>query len=139
MRCFYWYDMVKYSSSTLSPVSCRKSSTRRWKPCGGSSRPTSCECLASVCRAGPVSENRRVSHLTFFVISIIMCFYDLVSGTSPRFLIIMEYCEKGSLRDVLDSDWAALSWPTRARMCRDAARGLYRSVFCHHCGGASST
>nr|XP_040018983.1 mixed lineage kinase domain-like protein [Gasterosteus aculeatus aculeatus]XP_040018984.1 mixed lineage kinase domain-like protein [Gasterosteus aculeatus aculeatus] len=47
-------------------------------------------------------------------------------GTSPRFLIIMEYCEKGSLRDVLDSDWAALSWPTRARMCRDAARGLYR-------------
>ncbi|KAM8892463.1 mixed lineage kinase domain-like protein [Spinachia spinachia] len=48
------------------------------------------------------------------------------AGSNPRFLIVMEYCEKGSLREVLDSEGAALSWPTRARMCRDAARGLYR-------------
>ncbi|KAL6106208.1 mlkl [Pungitius sinensis] len=48
------------------------------------------------------------------------------SGTNPRFLIIMEYCEKGSLREVLDSEGAALSWPTKARMSLDAARGLYR-------------
>lgn len=37
----------------------------------------------------------------------------------------MEYCEKGSLRQVLDSD-CVLSWTTKSRMCLDAARGLYR-------------
>ncbi|TNN38732.1 Mixed lineage kinase domain-like protein [Liparis tanakae] len=47
-------------------------------------------------------------------------------GPSPQFLIIMEYCEKGSLRQVLDSEGLGLSWTTRACMCRDAARGLYR-------------
>ncbi|XP_054476216.1 mixed lineage kinase domain-like protein [Anoplopoma fimbria] len=47
-------------------------------------------------------------------------------GPNPQFLIIMEYCEKGSLRQVLDSEGSSLSWPTKARMCRDAARGLYR-------------
>ncbi|XP_070687535.1 mixed lineage kinase domain-like protein [Pempheris klunzingeri] len=46
-------------------------------------------------------------------------------GPYPQFLIIMEYCEKGSLRQVLDSD-CRLSWTKKARMCRDAARGLYR-------------
>ncbi|XP_029290597.1 mixed lineage kinase domain-like protein [Cottoperca gobio] len=44
---------------------------------------------------------------------------------SPQFLIIMEYCEKGSLRQVLDSG-CTLTWITKACMCRDAARGLYR-------------
>ncbi|XP_037622273.1 mixed lineage kinase domain-like protein isoform X2 [Sebastes umbrosus] len=46
-------------------------------------------------------------------------------GPSPQYLIIMEYCEKGSLRQVLDSG-CKLSWTTKASMCRDAARGLYR-------------
>ncbi|XP_030587542.1 mixed lineage kinase domain-like protein [Archocentrus centrarchus] len=46
-------------------------------------------------------------------------------GPSPQFFIIMEYCEKGSLRQVLDSDYT-LSWIRRARMCLDAAQGLYR-------------
>ncbi|KAK2842820.1 hypothetical protein Q5P01_013020 [Channa striata] len=46
-------------------------------------------------------------------------------GPSPQFLIIMEYCEKGSLRQVLDSG-CKLSWTTKARMCLDAAQGLYR-------------
>ncbi|XP_029009933.1 mixed lineage kinase domain-like protein [Betta splendens] len=45
-------------------------------------------------------------------------------GPSPQFLIIMEYCEKGSLREVLNSD--TLSWTIRAHMCLDAAQGLYR-------------
>ncbi|XP_028270238.1 mixed lineage kinase domain-like protein [Parambassis ranga] len=42
----------------------------------------------------------------------------------PQFLIIVDYCEKGSLRQVLDSE--CLSWTMKARMCLDAARGLYR-------------
>ncbi|XP_010766222.1 mixed lineage kinase domain-like protein, partial [Notothenia coriiceps] len=47
------------------------------------------------------------------------------TGPKPHFLIIMEYCEKGSLREVLDSG-CTLSWNQKARMCRDAALGLYR-------------
>ncbi|XP_033982769.1 mixed lineage kinase domain-like protein [Trematomus bernacchii] len=47
------------------------------------------------------------------------------TGPKPQFLIIMEYCEKGSLREVLDSG-CILSWNQKARMCRDAALGLYR-------------
>lgn len=39
----------------------------------------------------------------------------------------MEYCEKGSLRQVLDSD-CRLSWTRKARMSLGAAQGLYRSV-----------
>ncbi|XP_018516011.1 mixed lineage kinase domain-like protein [Lates calcarifer] len=46
-------------------------------------------------------------------------------GPNPQFLIIMEYCEKGSLRQVLDSN-RKLSWTKKARMCLDAAQGLYR-------------
>ncbi|XP_035770061.1 mixed lineage kinase domain-like protein [Neolamprologus brichardi] len=46
-------------------------------------------------------------------------------GPNPQFFIIMEYCEKGSLRQVLDSD-CKLSWIRKARMCFDAAQGLYR-------------
>ncbi|XP_020787832.1 mixed lineage kinase domain-like protein [Boleophthalmus pectinirostris] len=46
-------------------------------------------------------------------------------GPYPEYLIIMEYCEKGSLRQVLDSD-CKLSWMRKARMCLDAAKGLYR-------------
>ncbi|XP_041795371.1 mixed lineage kinase domain-like protein [Chelmon rostratus] len=47
------------------------------------------------------------------------------NGPSPQFLIIMEYCEKGSLRQVLDSE-CKLSWTRKACMCLDAAKGLYR-------------
>ncbi|KAM8750441.1 mixed lineage kinase domain-like protein isoform 1-T3 [Acanthopagrus schlegelii] len=47
-------------------------------------------------------------------------------GPSSQFLIIMEYCEKGSLRQVLDSEHEDLSWTRKARMCLDAAKGLYR-------------
>ncbi|XP_039990002.1 mixed lineage kinase domain-like protein [Xiphias gladius] len=46
-------------------------------------------------------------------------------GPNPQFFIIMEYCEKGSLRQVLDSD-SKLSWTKKARMCLDASQGLYR-------------
>ncbi|KAM9854558.1 mixed lineage kinase domain-like protein isoform 1-T2 [Aulostomus maculatus] len=46
-------------------------------------------------------------------------------AVNPQFLIIMEYCEKGSLRNVLDSD-CELSWTRKAQMCLDAAQGLYR-------------
>uniref|UniRef100_A0A3B4BII1 Protein kinase domain-containing protein n=1 Tax=Periophthalmus magnuspinnatus TaxID=409849 RepID=A0A3B4BII1_9GOBI len=46
-------------------------------------------------------------------------------GPNPEYLIIMEYCEKGSLREVLDSD-CKLSWIRKVRMCLDAAQGLYR-------------
>ncbi|XP_076588200.1 mixed lineage kinase domain-like protein [Chaetodon auriga] len=47
------------------------------------------------------------------------------NAPSPQFLIIMEYCEKGSLRQVLDSE-CKLSWIRKACMCLDAAQGLYR-------------
>uniref|UniRef100_A0A3P9CGS6 Mixed lineage kinase domain like pseudokinase n=1 Tax=Maylandia zebra TaxID=106582 RepID=A0A3P9CGS6_9CICH len=56
------------------------------------------------------------------------------NGPNPQFFIIMEYCEKGSLRQVLDSD-CRLSWIRKARMCFDAAQGLYRSV--HGCINSS--
>ncbi|XP_031719497.1 mixed lineage kinase domain-like protein [Anarrhichthys ocellatus] len=54
-----------------------------------------------------------------------ICLQD-EDGPRPQFLIIMEYCEKGSLLQVLVSEGSSLSWHTKARMCRDAARGLYR-------------
>ncbi|XP_067386243.1 mixed lineage kinase domain-like protein [Emydura macquarii macquarii] len=47
------------------------------------------------------------------------------SDSSPRFSIVMEYCEKGTLRDVLTRK-PQLPWETRIRMALDAARGLYR-------------
>ncbi|XP_068595797.1 mixed lineage kinase domain-like protein [Brachionichthys hirsutus] len=53
-----------------------------------------------------------------------ICIHD-EDGSSPQFLIIMEYCEKGSLRQVLDSS-CTLSWTRKACMCLDAAKGLYR-------------
>lgn len=46
-------------------------------------------------------------------------------GPNPEYLIIMEYCEKGSLREVLDSE-CKLPWIRKTRMCLDAAQGLYR-------------
>uniref|UniRef100_H3CYJ1 Mixed lineage kinase domain like pseudokinase n=1 Tax=Tetraodon nigroviridis TaxID=99883 RepID=H3CYJ1_TETNG len=53
-----------------------------------------------------------------------ICIQD-EDGPRPHFLIVMEYCEKGSLRQVLDSD-CRLSWTRRASMSLDAAQGLYR-------------
>ncbi|KAM6937178.1 mixed lineage kinase domain-like protein [Xenentodon cancila] len=44
---------------------------------------------------------------------------------NPEFFLIMEYCEKRSLRDVLNSD-CELSWMMKARMCLYAATGLYQ-------------
>ncbi|NXD15453.1 MLKL protein, partial [Nothocercus nigrocapillus] len=43
---------------------------------------------------------------------------------SPCFSIVMEYCEHGTLREVLTKQ--QLSWDTRLRMALGAARGLYR-------------
>ncbi|XP_024155206.1 mixed lineage kinase domain-like protein isoform X2 [Oryzias melastigma] len=42
-----------------------------------------------------------------------------------EFLVVMEYCEKGSLREVLDSR-CELSWTRKAHMCLDVAQGIYR-------------
>ncbi|XP_055790556.1 mixed lineage kinase domain-like protein isoform X2 [Salvelinus fontinalis] len=47
------------------------------------------------------------------------------SGPNPNYLIVMEFCEKGSLREVLDSQ-RKLPWDRKARMSLDAAQGLYR-------------
>ncbi|XP_041693032.1 mixed lineage kinase domain-like protein [Coregonus clupeaformis] len=47
------------------------------------------------------------------------------SGPNPNFLIVMEFCEKGSLREVLASQ-SNLLWDRKARMSLDAAQGLYR-------------
>uniref|UniRef100_A0A671K6F5 Protein kinase domain-containing protein n=1 Tax=Sinocyclocheilus anshuiensis TaxID=1608454 RepID=A0A671K6F5_9TELE len=47
------------------------------------------------------------------------------NGPNPRYLIAMEYCEKGSLRQVLDSN-RNLPWERKTQMCLDAAQGLYR-------------
>ncbi|KAI5617542.1 mitogen-activated protein kinase kinase kinase 12 [Silurus asotus] len=46
-------------------------------------------------------------------------------GTNPTYLIVMEFCEKGSIRQVLDSP-SRLPWDRKIRMCLDAAHGLYR-------------
>ncbi|XP_067906038.1 mixed lineage kinase domain-like protein isoform X2 [Heterodontus francisci] len=40
------------------------------------------------------------------------------------FLIVMEYCEHGTLKEVLGGEMP-LPWPTRVRMSLDAARGVY--------------
>ncbi|CAM4735228.1 unnamed protein product [Leuciscus chuanchicus] len=47
------------------------------------------------------------------------------NGPNPSYLIVMEYCEKGSLRQVLDSN-CNLPWERKTQMCLDAAQGLYR-------------
>ncbi|XP_035985161.1 mixed lineage kinase domain-like protein [Fundulus heteroclitus] len=44
---------------------------------------------------------------------------------NPKYLIVMEYCEKGSLQEVLSSR-CDLSWTRKVSMCRDAAQGVYR-------------
>ncbi|CAB1331545.1 unnamed protein product [Coregonus sp. 'balchen'] len=46
------------------------------------------------------------------------------SGPNPNYFIVMEFCEKGSLREVLDSQ-SKLPWDRKARMSLDAAQGLY--------------
>ncbi|XP_076877588.1 mixed lineage kinase domain-like protein [Brachyhypopomus gauderio] len=46
-------------------------------------------------------------------------------GPLQNYLIVMEYCEKGSLRQVLDKT-SKLLWDRKIRMCLDAAHGLYR-------------
>ncbi|XP_074534207.1 mixed lineage kinase domain-like protein [Halichoeres trimaculatus] len=46
-------------------------------------------------------------------------------GPQPQYLIVTEYCVKGNLRAVLDSG-CNLPWDRKARMCLDAAKGLYR-------------
>uniref|UniRef100_A0A8C1YC21 Protein kinase domain-containing protein n=1 Tax=Cyprinus carpio TaxID=7962 RepID=A0A8C1YC21_CYPCA len=43
------------------------------------------------------------------------------NGPNPSFLIVMEYCEKGSLRQVLDSN-CNLPWERKTQMCLDAAQ-----------------
>ncbi|KAG9342006.1 hypothetical protein JZ751_018324 [Albula glossodonta] len=47
------------------------------------------------------------------------------NGPSPTYLIVMEFCERGSLREVL-SGKGKLPWERRAQMSLDAAQGLYR-------------
>uniref|UniRef100_A0A8D2J4W0 Mixed lineage kinase domain like pseudokinase n=1 Tax=Varanus komodoensis TaxID=61221 RepID=A0A8D2J4W0_VARKO len=47
------------------------------------------------------------------------------SGPIPEFSIVVEYCEKGTLREVLTKE-PGLSWKIRAEMASDAAAGLYR-------------
>uniref|UniRef100_A0A673X6Q0 Mixed lineage kinase domain like pseudokinase n=1 Tax=Salmo trutta TaxID=8032 RepID=A0A673X6Q0_SALTR len=47
------------------------------------------------------------------------------SGPNPNYFIVMEFCEKGSLREVQDSQ-RKLPWDRKARMSLDAAQGLYR-------------
>ncbi|XP_024155204.1 mixed lineage kinase domain-like protein [Oryzias melastigma] len=47
------------------------------------------------------------------------------NSPQAEFLIVMEYCEKGSLREVLGSD-CQLSWTRKAHMCLDVAQGIYR-------------
>lgn len=107
-------------------------SKRKLKPWSGLSRPTSCECLESVSRRR-VSEVQHQSHQSIRNNPPLQWEWRDVAlwlpvGPSSQFLIIMEYCEKGSLRQVLDSEHEELSWTRKARMCLDAAKGLYRWV-----------
>lgn len=56
----------------------------------------------------------------------------LPTGPNPNFLIVMEYCEKGSLREVLTNKDYKLSWTRKAKICLEAAQGLYRSAVIIH-------
>lgn len=56
---------------------------------------------------------------------------SLPTGPNPHFLIVMEYCEKGSLRQVLTNKDYKLPWTRKAKMCLEAAQGLYRSAVNH--------
>ncbi|KAM9470111.1 mixed lineage kinase domain-like protein [Clarias gariepinus] len=47
------------------------------------------------------------------------------NGPKPTYLIVMEFCEKGNLRQVLDGP-SKLPWDRKIHMCLDAAQGLYR-------------
>ncbi|KAM4012641.1 mixed lineage kinase domain-like protein isoform 1-T2 [Anomaloglossus baeobatrachus] len=47
------------------------------------------------------------------------------SGREPRYSLVTEYCEKGTLREVLKQE-KELSWECRVQMSLDAARALYR-------------
>ncbi|KAG8562425.1 hypothetical protein GDO81_015670 [Engystomops pustulosus] len=47
------------------------------------------------------------------------------SGRNPCYSLVMEYCEKGTLREVLRQE-PHLSWERRIQMSLDAARALYR-------------
>ncbi|XP_048885983.1 mixed lineage kinase domain-like protein [Brienomyrus brachyistius] len=53
-----------------------------------------------------------------------ICIKD-ADGPCPDYLIVMEFCEKGSLREVLDGP-SRLSWERRACMSLDAAQAIYR-------------
>ncbi|KAM6972960.1 mixed lineage kinase domain-like protein [Aplochiton taeniatus] len=53
-----------------------------------------------------------------------ICIQD-ENGPYPNYLIVMEYCEMGNLREVLDSN-RQMPWNIKARMSLDAAQGLYR-------------
>ncbi|KAK3536067.1 hypothetical protein QTP70_026468, partial [Hemibagrus guttatus] len=44
---------------------------------------------------------------------------------NPTYLIVMEFCEKGNLRQLLDGS-SKLPWERKICMCLDAAQGLYR-------------
>ncbi|XP_075694382.1 mixed lineage kinase domain-like protein isoform X2 [Rhinoderma darwinii] len=46
-------------------------------------------------------------------------------GRDPRYSIVMEYCEKGTLRELLRQE-PDLSWERRVQLSLDAARALYR-------------
>ncbi|CAN2389273.1 Mixed lineage kinase domain-like [Pristimantis euphronides] len=47
------------------------------------------------------------------------------SGTDPCYSLVMEYCEKGTLRQLLERE-PDLSWESRVNMTLDAARAVYR-------------
>ncbi|XP_056381439.1 mixed lineage kinase domain-like protein [Hyla sarda] len=47
------------------------------------------------------------------------------SGADPSYSLVMEYCEKGTLRQLLERE-PDLSWEHRVRMALDAARAIYR-------------
>ncbi|XP_069073730.1 mixed lineage kinase domain-like protein [Pleurodeles waltl] len=58
----------------------------------------------------------------------ILCMYGIcidMESERPVFSIVMEYCEKGTLRSVLEKE-PELPWETRMCMSLDAARALYR-------------
>ncbi|CAJ0961181.1 unnamed protein product [Ranitomeya imitator] len=46
-------------------------------------------------------------------------------GRDPQYSLVMEYCEKGTLRELLRRE-PGLSWECRVQMSLDAARALYR-------------
>ncbi|XP_025027125.1 mixed lineage kinase domain-like protein [Python bivittatus] len=118
---------------TSAYVLYRKGRTKDWE----ASAVTGCDMTLllqkTYCRKAPYGKVRQIFEeeirtLKSLESSYIVRLYGICideSGPVPQFSIITEYCEKGTLRDVLKKE-PDMPWKIRTEMASDAAAGLYR-------------